>query len=136
MKAFIQMLKPGDLFIIVLLLMISFLPLGYFYLQQSGDGDLVAVISLENEEVQEINLSEHEEDTVFDVDTPDGETNTIEVSDGSIRIKSATCSDQVCVRTGFIDQVGQTIVCLPHQLVIEIQSQEPGQQSDVDVISS
>lgn len=140
MRNLIATLKVGDIIIIILLLLISFTPLAIFTWQQAQvDGEkLIAVISLENEVTHQINLSEHEGHEVFDIVTNDQEINTIEVSDERIQIKSATCNDQVCVRTGFINRAGQTIICLPHQLVIEIQNvgDEHIVDDHVDIISS
>lgn len=140
MRNLIATLKIGDIMIIILLLLISFTPFFIFTWQQTQvDGEkLMAIISLENEVIHQINLSEHEGHEIFDIVTHDHEINTIELLDGRIQIKSATCNDQVCVRTGFINRAGQTIICLPHQLVIEIQNvgDEHIEDDQVDIISS
>lgn len=140
MKNLITALKIGDIIIIILLLMISLIPLAVFTWQQAQiDGEkLIAVISVENEVIDEIDLSGHEGHEQFDVTTHNHEINTVELSDGRIQIKSATCNDQVCVRTGFINRAGQTIICLPHQLVIEIQNvgDDSLESDQVDIISS
>lgn len=136
MKAFLRIIKPGDLLLIVVLLIISFLPFGIFYLQSQSDGDRIAVISLDGENIETVNLSTNPNHDIFNIETASGETNTIAVSDGALRISSATCPDQVCVRTGFIEHAGETIVCLPHRLVIEIKAESEDPPQDVDIISS
>ena len=45
---------------------------------------------------------------------------TITVSDGTIAVTHSDCPTQDCVRTGAIDRPGQTIVCLPEQVVVKI----------------
>lgn len=57
-------------------------------------------------------------DTAFDVSF-EGHVNTIEVRDHQIRVRSADCSDQTCVRMGWLKSASMPIVCLPHRLVIE-----------------
>ena len=32
----------------------------------------------------------------------------------------ADCPDKLCVKTGRISKTGETIVCLPHRVVVEI----------------
>ncbi|MFR4337598.1 MAG: NusG domain II-containing protein [Lachnospira pectinoschiza] len=32
----------------------------------------------------------------------------------------ADCPDKLCVKTGMISKTGETIVCLPHRVVVEI----------------
>lgn len=140
LKALLKTLKAGDIVIIFLLILISFFPLGIFLWQQaqiSGE-HMIAVISLENEVLHEITLTDHEGVDTHAISTHDHEQNTVEISDGRIRIKSATCTDQVCVRTGYIQRAGQTIICLPHQLVIEIQNigENSLDDGEIDIISS
>ena len=44
----------------------------------------------------------------------------LEIDGERIRMVEADCGDQVCVRRGWASKNGETIVCLPHKLVIEI----------------
>lgn len=57
--------------------------------------------------------------------------NTFKVENGGISIVSANCSDEVCVKSGFINKVGQTIVCLPHKLIVEIKGVEESSLDDI-----
>lgn len=128
MKYYLSMIKRWDIIIICLLVLVSFLPLGVFsYVQaehSAGSGARVAVISVDSKKVRQVMLSGDIKTERFDVRGNDGDINTLEVKDGRIRIKSANCPDQICVRTGFISKPGETIVCLPHRLVVEIQSED------------
>lgn len=51
-------------------------------------------------------------------------TNVVTVRAGAVAVSSADCPNQDCVHQGAISQVGQQIVCLPHELWIEIASAE------------
>ena len=51
-----------------------------------------------------------------------GGTNLLVIEDGAARIEEASCPDGVCVHTGRIRRNGQSIVCLPNQVVVEIAS--------------
>ena len=57
--------------------------------------------------------------------------NLVEIMDGGIRVLEADCRDQLCVHQGEARDAGQTIVCLPHELVIRVQ----GPAGDVDTIA-
>ena len=59
----------------------------------------------------------------------DGGENTLQIQAGQARIISADCPDRVCVRTGPIRYAGETIICLPHRLVVTI---EGGEDSGAD----
>ena len=51
----------------------------------------------------------------------DGEhRNELVIKDGKASIREADCPDSICVKTRAAAYVGETIVCLPHKLVIEI----------------
>ena len=54
--------------------------------------------------------------------TVEGElgTNVVEVRGGSVRCVESDCDNQVCVNTGWVGAAGQMIVCLPHQLTVQV----------------
>lgn len=45
---------------------------------------------------------------------------TLELKDNRIRVSETDCADQSCLRMGFIERAGQTIVCLPNRVVVQI----------------
>jgi hypothetical protein len=61
-----------------------------------------------------------------------GGHNLLVIENGEAWIESADCPDGLCIRTGRISRTGQSIVCLPHKLVVEIQGGEVS-QTDIDV---
>jgi hypothetical protein len=143
---FSNMIKRWDIIITLLLVLLSFLPIIIFSYQQAertteyaNSGGVepqnVAVISVNNEEVRKITLSGNTESEIFDIFTSDSDYNTIEVRGERIRIKGANCYDQVCVQFGFISKPGETAICLPHKLVVEVES-TAGEQPDEMIISS
>ena len=46
--------------------------------------------------------------------------NKIIVKSGKIKVESADCKDGICVSRGEINKSGESIVCLPHKMIIEI----------------
>jgi len=139
MKKLLKMIKPGDIVILVLLAILSFLPViifSYNNIVNSGD-TLTAVISAGGEVVHEMELSEDNEQETFEYVDDAGNENIVVREGTSVHMHDANCTDQLCVRQGEIDQVGETIVCLPHQFVVEISSEDPDTEDEpeVDVIS-
>lgn len=59
-------------------------------------------------------------DTEQTVKGNNGSTNTFEVKDHSVAMTTADCGDRTCINTGRISQTGESIVCLPHRLVLQI----------------
>lgn len=46
--------------------------------------------------------------------------NLISVTDGKVVVEAADCKDQICVRHKPVSSKGESIICLPHRLVVEI----------------
>lgn len=51
----------------------------------------------------------------------EGGRNTIRIRDGKVSCIEADCPDKICVKHSEIDTVGETIICLPHKLVLEVE---------------
>lgn len=60
------------------------------------------------------------DDTVTYTIKGEGGTNVLHIGDGAAWLSEADCPDQICVNTGKIKYVGQSIICLPHKVVVEI----------------
>lgn len=66
--------------------------------------------------------------------------NRIRIEDGKAYMEEANCPDGYCERQGKISSGAQTIVCLPHKLVVEVLetddiSGDSGENSAPDVIA-
>lgn len=79
------------------------------------DGTTVTV-AIDNEVYKTYSLSENITDTI----KTDYGVNVIHINNGKVSIASADCPDKYCVSHVEISKNGETIVCLPHRLVVEI----------------
>ena len=48
-------------------------------------------------------------------------TNTLVIEGGKAQIVEASCPDKICVGQGTVQYAGESIVCLPHKLVVTVQ---------------
>ncbi len=71
------------------------------------------------------------EDRVIPVETTAG-TNQIVIENGRAYMAAADCPDGLCRKQGSIAREGQTIVCLPHRLVVEVEGAE---EKEYDTVS-
>ena len=55
--------------------------------------------------------------------------NLLMIRDGSAEISDANCPDKICVRSKAIARDGESIICLPHRLVLSVHSER---ESDMD----
>lgn len=58
-------------------------------------------------------------DATLKVETARG-VNVVAVEAGEVRVVEASCENQDCVRQGALSAPGHQIICLPHQLWIEV----------------
>ena len=93
-----------------------------------GDKGAWAVIYIDGKEEGRYRLDSEED---FTISTDSGENHVV-ITGGKVSVTDADCPDKLCVKQGEIDRQGQTIVCLPHKLVVEIEGGEP---PEFDVIS-
>lgn len=119
-------MKFGDLILIVLFLFASFLPLVFFHVQQSNENNVVttkyAIVKIKGKEVERFDLTKKQH--ILKTYYPNKKQyNIIEIYHGRIRVKEDNSPDQIAVRTGWINTVGQTSICLPHQLIITIEQE-------------
>ena len=108
-------MKPGDWILIGGILLgaglLTLLIRGVFMSEGTK-----AVVTLDGTVVMEQDL---EENCSISIQTQEG-YNIFQVQDGRASIAEADCRDQICVEHTAISKKGETIVCLPHKLVVEI----------------
>lgn len=59
------------------------------------------------------------------VEGPLGESR-VEIAGDKVRMLDSPCPDKTCVRMGWIGTVGQTVVCIPNQVVITVAGEAEG----------
>ncbi len=100
-------------------------------------GKLIARIYQSGQLLETVDLSAVSESYSFRVDAPKGGYNIIEVRPGVIGMIEADCPDGLCVEMGYSTNALLPIVCLPHELVIEITKAAPAHEADTapDIIT-
>lgn len=103
----------SDIILIGVLLIVSLSVFLIWYL--SGTDGSTALVTIDGKRVGEYSLAI---DGVYYIN--DG-TNVLVIEDGKAYMREANCPGyQDCVETGKISRVGETIVCLPNKVVVEI----------------
>ena len=88
--------------------------------------DTELVITVDGEEYGRYPLSE---DQVIKIN----ETNVCQISNGEVNMTEADCPDKLCMHQGPAREQGQTIVCLPNKVVLEITGET--QENQVDSVA-
>jgi hypothetical protein len=62
----------------------------------------------------------------------DGGTSLLVIQNGEAWVEEASCPDGLCQNMGKISKNGQSIVCLPNKVVVEVTN---GQETDIDFMA-
>lgn len=124
-----NLMKKNDMILIGALLVGLLVVLAVLMLTKSGGS--YAVVSVDGAIVATFPLSE---DTTYEIEGYDGGHNTLVIKDGKAHLEDSSCPDHLCEHMGKIDKVGQSIICLPNRVVVEIRG--AGDAADYDTISS
>ena len=114
------------IFIAVLLLIVSLIGAAFFFLR--GEGDTVTV-SVDGKHYGTYPLHT---DLTLSIRTGENgeEENLLVIRDGKAYVESATCPDGICADHKPISREGESIVCLPHRVVITVQTSD-GEEPDI-----
>lgn len=117
-------MKRKDIILIILLLLIAAGGMFAVKFLQSGEGARV-VIRVDGSEYGSYPISE---DQVIPIDNSYGH-NLVVIKNGAVQMQEADCPDLICVKHAAISHNHETIICLPHRLVVEV---EGGKNSEID----
>ena len=102
----------------------------WIYLPQRSTGNHV-IVKQNGVEIMTLPLNK---DTTQTITSDNGGTNTFHIKDNSVTMTESNCKDNTCVHTGSISQTKESIVCLPHRLVIEVISADSQDKSPDAII--
>ena len=118
-------MKKWDLIIIIVLIILSLMPIR-FLISSNNNVDLKRVIiNVNGEEYESLELKENL-NKIIKIEEGLG-VNEIYINKGQVYMNNSNCTDKVCMRQGKISKIGESIVCLPNRVFIEIKGDEEGE---------
>jgi len=112
-------MKPREWIMAVGLIIFALIGFGIANIVNGPKEASMLVITLEGETYLEMILNESSNDS-FRIEAKDGHWNDVVIENGVVNVTAADCPSQICVKTKKASKNGDMIVCLPHELVIEI----------------
>ncbi len=73
------------------------------------------------------------DDRTISVTDERGYYNLLLINNATVKMSDAECPDKLCIKQGAISKNGESIICLPHKVVVQISSEE---ESDLDAITN
>ena len=123
-----QKRRRNDLFLLMgILLAVAVFALIYTLTRKEG---AYAAVLKNGTEIARYSLSQEAEIPIIDGDKV---TNLLVIRDGKASVAEAVCPDQICVEHRAVSKAGETIVCLPQKVVINIVASEGADAPDIVV---
>lgn len=124
-------MKRKDWILFVSVIALSLLLFLFMKLTERSQGDLVVI--RQNGEIY--GTYRLEEEQVIEIQ--EGEFyNRIRIHDGSVYMEEADCPDGYCMEQNEISKENETIVCLPHKLVVEVEQTDNTKEETIDAITN
>lgn len=111
-------MKKNDIIIFAIIFIIAICGLFFIKSIQEQPYDKIIRITVGSKIYKEIPLKTDTEEKI-NIETDHG-WNLLVIKDGQVNIKDASCPDKICVNTSVASQLGDMIVCLPHEVIVEI----------------
>lgn len=124
-------MKKADFIVIGTVALVVAVLLFFLYGMNSGSGDLLIVEVDGKKTLESISLSDN---TELKIETDGGGVNVLTVRDGEAVISSANCPDGICAGHKPISKPGESIICLPHKVVVSVVS-EDGNEAEIDAVA-
>lgn len=119
-------MTKNDKLLILIVLIVSLISFaGYHIYSSTKTEGTTAIIKSKGKIVKQIKLSSIKKPVTFIVNGSKGETIVVVDSNG-IKIKDSACRDKICVHRGYIKHKGESIICIPNQIVIEVNENKDG----------
>lgn len=123
-------MKKADFIVIAVVAVVAGVLLFFLYGVNSNSGSYVTV-EVDGEVVETFDLSK---DTTFEIKTENGGTNTLVIKNGKAKVTDANCPDGICTNHKEINKNGESIICLPHKVVVTVVN-EKSSGDDVDAVA-
>ncbi len=104
----------NDLILIGAILLIALV--GFLVLSLTAKSGNTVKVIVDGQVRQSLSLIQNTEIVISNEENQ----NILVIENGKAFIKSATCPDKICVSHRKISNAGETIICLPNKVVIEI----------------
>lgn len=114
-------MKKADKYLIIGILVVAALSFLGIKIFMDGSADKIR-ITRDGELYKEVALDENQT-IVIEIPGEEG-SNTLEIKDGYAKMIDSDCPDHLCEQQHRISKKGETIICLPNKVIVEVQSKE------------
>lgn len=126
-----QLLNKTDILFLAVLMLVGIAITIWIFFPRQGNATHLEVRQ-NGSVIMTLPLDTDTEQTITD---KNGGTNRFRIENRSVIMLDADCGDHTCIHTGRISRSGESIVCLPHRLALQITaSVSPSQNQAPDAV--
>ncbi|MEN2984045.1 MAG: NusG domain II-containing protein [Dictyoglomaceae bacterium] len=104
--------------------MIFLLSIVLWILNKNSSLPLYIVVEVNNKEISKIDINTLKSRREFLVNGILGKSYFEYDPQKGIKMISSPCPDKICIKQGWINKIGETIVCLPNRVVLRLESRK------------
>lgn len=119
-------MKKADFILIAVVVVIAGALLFFLYGTNNNSGAYVQ-LEIDGKVVDTLPL---DVDITREIETGNNGTNTLVIKDGYAKMVEANCPDGLCTNQKKINRNGESIICLPHKVVVSVVDDNSDEQID------
>ncbi len=119
-------MKKADFILIAVVAVIVGVILFFLYGINNGTGAYVQ-IEIDGKIVETLPI---DTDTTREIVSDGNGTNTLIIKDGYAKMTEANCPDSLCTNQKRISRNGESIICLPHKVVVSVVNENDSEEID------
>lgn len=119
-------MKKADFIIIAAVAVIAGILVFFLYGVNNASGAYVR-LEVDGKVVETLSL---DEDTVREIKTDNDGRNVLVIKDGEAEMSEANCPDGICTNHSKIHRNGESIICLPHKVVVTVVNENDKDEID------
>lgn len=123
-------MTKGDKFLIVFVVLLAIISTLFIRRQGFSSAGKYISVQVNGNEIKKIIFDRKIIGNTITIQTDYG-YNLIEIGDEKVRVIEADCPDKIDVKQGYISRIGETIVCLPNKMVVEIKGLDKDTEIDI-----
>ncbi|MDE5983792.1 MAG: NusG domain II-containing protein [Eubacterium sp.] len=119
-------MKKADFILIAVVVAVAGVLLFFLYGANNNSGAYVR-LEIDGKVTETLPL---DVDAIREIETDDNATNTLVIKDGYAKMIDANCPDGLCTNQKKISRNGESIICLPHKVVVSVVDDNSDEQID------
>lgn len=123
-------MTKGDKFLIVFVIILAIVSTLFIRRQAFSSTGKYISVQVNGKEIKKIIFDSKIIGNTIPIQSEYG-YNLILIGDEEVRVIEADCPDKIDVKQGYISRIGETIVCLPNKMVVEIKGLDKDTEIDI-----